>query len=55
MSELLRLFKVKDVSAGEAKIRLDAGLSVYLLGVDVRVTVWTKEFTLSIGAPLFKV
>ena len=55
MSELLKLIKVKDLPAGEALIRLDLGLSIYLLGLDVRVTVWNKEFTLSLGAPLFKV
>ena len=55
MSELLRLIKVKDVPAGEAKVRVDLGASLYLLGLDVRLTVWNKEFTFSFGAPLFKV
>ena len=55
MNELLRLIKVKDVPAGEAKMRVDVGASLYAIGVDVRVTVWTKELTLGVGAPLFKV
>ena len=54
MNELLRLIKVKDVPAGEAKLRVDLGASLYAIGVDVRVTVFQKEFTLSLGAPLFK-
>ena len=55
MSELLKLFKVKDVPVGEAKLRVDIGVSLYAIGLDVRVTVWTKEYTLSLGAPLFRV
>ena len=54
MNELLRLIKIKDLPAGEAKIRADLGISVYAFGIDFRFTVWNKEFTFSFGAPILK-
>lgn len=43
------LIRVKTIPAGEAKYRLDLAASVYLLGVTMRLTVYTKEFSLNIG------
>lgn len=48
-------FHRQPIPYGEAKARIEGDFAVYLLGVEIRFTVWTWQYSLNIGKSLVDV